>query len=392
MLHWHSPENISETGIASFTELLTNPLTQQFQINLVPHDRLNLDTGLHLYNIGNFYEAHHNIWWNSILHPGIVVLHDVYLLNMFMKLFQRHGNLDQLIEIASMLYGENSEKFSSLHEIVKSGTADHRDARLFPFTELATFKALSVVTHSEYASTQVCKNGNIDFHKLHLPYRGSFIAEEELGRKIGKKVDSPINLVICGFLWHNRFVLETLELLTEHYSNNTFHLHLIGKLDDHSLRKEVLQYSERVTFHGFIADDEFDPLLRKMDLAINIRMPSVGESSLSLLRCWANGVPCVVKRTCSYAEISEDFVSFVEDGDETAGLLQILEQFSRDRRPFLSKAQAGLHRVQDLHNPERYASDLFRIVMDNPELRKSYRQGLEEKYAPEQLRKWKNLQ
>ena len=326
------------------------------------------------------------------MHPGVVVLHDVHLLNMFMKLFQRHGNLDQLIEIASMIYGENPEKFSSLHEIVKSGTADHRDARLFPFTELATFKALSVVTHSEYASTQVRQKGNIDFHQLHLPYAGSFIAEEALGIKTEKNVESPIKLVIFGFLWRNRFVLETLELLTEHDPNNTFHLHLIGKLDDHALKKEVLQYGKRVTFHGFVPDDKFDTLLRTMDLAINIRIPSMGETSGSLMRCWANGLPCIVKRTCSYAEISEDFVSFVEDGDETAGLFQILEQFRRDRRPFLSKAQASLQRVQDLHNPERYASNLFRIVMDNPRLRKSYRQGLEEKYAPEQLRKWKNLQ
>jgi hypothetical protein len=47
--------------------------------------------------------------------------------------------------------------------------------------------------------------------------------------------------------------------------------------------------------------------------------------------------------------------------------------------------------LTECHSPERYARDLFRIVVNNPELRERYKEGLSSKYASAELKKWEAL-
>jgi hypothetical protein len=393
MLHWHSPTDPKQTEIANITQILKPHLFREFQLDFVSEHNISKSTGLHVYNIGNFFNAHYLIWWNSIIKSGIVIMHDVFLQHLFFKIFNEAcpGHWDKLEQIGSMLYGGNPDLHLHLQAVLSSRSASHESSGHFPFTELATFNAISVITHSEYAADQVRQGGAADTHCLHLPYFGPKVKEAECAKDLGKGSSWPINLAIFGFLGHNRFILETLKVLENISSPEDFHLHLIGPLNDKSVLSDLKRRKKQVTLHGAVFGDKLDKLLRKMDLGINIRKPSMGESSASLLRYWANGVPCVVARTKYYAELPGECVAFVEEGEEEEGLLVTLEDFRLDRELFGDKANSAIRRLTECHSPERYARDLFRIVVNNPELRERYKEGLSSKYASAELKKWEAL-
>ena len=392
MLHWHSPTDPKQTEIANITQILEPHLRGEFLFNLVPETQVSKVPGLHVFNIGNYYEAHHDIWWNSIICPGIVIMHDVFLQHLFFRIFNDcEGGWNKLEQIGSMLYGGNPDLHLHLQAVLSSRSASHESSGHFPFTELATFNASSVITHSEYAADQVRQGGVSETHCLHLPYFGPKVKAGEFAKSLDKSASWPINLAIFGFLGHNRFILETLKVLENISSSEDFHLHLIGPVNDKSLLGEIDRRKKQVTLHGSVFGDKLDKLLRKMDLGINIRKPSMGESSASLLRYWANGVPCLVSRTKFYAELPEHCVAFVDEGNEEAGLMATLEDFRLDRELFLDKANSAIWRLTECHSPERYARDLFRIVVNNPELRERYKEGLSSKYASAELKKWEAL-
>lgn len=392
MLHWHSPIDPKQTEIANITQILEPYLRAEFNLNLVPETQVSKVPGLHVFNIGNYYEAHHYIWWNSMICPGIVIMHDIFLQHLFFKIFNDcDGGWSKLEQIGSMIYGGNPDLHPHLQAVLSSRSASHESSEHFPFTELATFNAISVITHSEYAADKVRQCGASDTHFLHLPYFGPKVQEAMFSKDRDKGSSKPINLAIFGFLGHNRFILETLKVLENISSSEDFHLHLIGPLNDKSVLPFIKRRKKQVTLHGSVFGEKLDRLLKQMDLGINIRKPSMGESSASLLRYWANGVPCLVSRTKFYAELPEDSVSFVDEGNEEADLMKTLENFRLDRELFWEKANSGIQRLAEFHSPERYARDLFRIVVNNPDLRLLYKEGLSSKYAPPALKKWESL-
>ena len=318
-------------------------------------------------------------------------MHDVFLQHLLFQIFGVQEGWDKLEQIGSILYGGNPDLQRHLKAVMATRSAGHESSRHFPFTELATFKALSVITHSEYAAEQVRKSGAAETHRLHLPYFGPKVNGDVREKHVQKRQSPPFDLAIFGFLGHNRFIRETLDVLGSLDSPEDFHLHLIGPLNDKSVISDIKRRKKQVTLHGTVFGDKLDKLLRKMDLGINIRKPSMGESSASLLRYWANGVPCVVARTKYYAELPGECVAFVEEGEEESGLLCILEEFRSDRKSFLEQARTGTSRLTEFHAPERYVRDLFRIILNNSELRERYKEGLSAKHAPAELKKWEAL-
>jgi glycosyltransferase involved in cell wall biosynthesis len=115
---------------------------------------------------------------------------------------------------------------------------------------------------------------------------------------------------------------------------------------------------DNVTFHGFVPDAVLDRALSRTDLAINLRYPTMGESSLSQLRIWAHSLPSVVTRDGWYAELEDDVVDFVRPDHEIDDLQAVLRRLLVDPAHFESQRLRGHERLKVVHDPERYAREL----------------------------------
>jgi glycosyltransferase involved in cell wall biosynthesis len=89
--------------------------------------------------------------------------------------------------------------------------------------------------------------------------------------------------------------------------------------------------AERCEVTGYLADDKLDCYIAAADIVVNLRFPSVGESSGTLARAFSAGRCCIVSDTAAYAELPREAVVHVPVFDTVAALVCALDQLVGDR-------------------------------------------------------------
>lgn len=81
-----------------------------------------------------------------------------------------------------------------------------------------------------------------------------------------------------------------------------------GRPDDLLELARELGVADRVHVTGFVPPEDFAPSIAACDLALNLRYPTAGETSASLLRVLALGRPAVVSDFAQFAELPDEVV------------------------------------------------------------------------------------
>ena len=95
---------------------------------------------------------------------------------------------------------------------------------------------------------------------------------------------------------------------------------------------------------GYVPQEELPYYLAASDVCVNLRYPTAGETSASLLRIMGAGVPVLVSRTGSFKELPDDAAGKMDIGDiEEELLLEYLLLLARrpDLRQAMSEAARG---------------------------------------------------
>jgi glycosyltransferase involved in cell wall biosynthesis len=122
---------------------------------------------------------------------------------------------------------------------------------------------------------------------------------------------------------------------------------------DPSRQIEMLGLSEHVRSTGFVSQDDFYLYLSASDVCLNLRYPTAGETSASLLRIMGAGVPVLVSRTGSFEELPDSAAGKVDIGEvEEELLLEYLLLLAR--RPDVREAMSVAARkyVAERHTME----------------------------------------
>jgi len=89
--------------------------------------------------------------------------------------------------------------------------------------------------------------------------------------------------------------------------------------------------SECCDVTGYLTDYQLDRYIAAADIVVNLRFPSVGESSGTLARAFSAGRCCVVNDTAAYAEIPRDAVVHMPVFDTAPALVRALDQLLSDQ-------------------------------------------------------------
>lgn len=87
---------------------------------------------------------------------------------------------------------------------------------------------------------------------------------------------------------------------------------------------------EAATITGYVTEDDLDAYIAAADLVVNLRFPSVGESSGTLARALSAGRCCIVNDTAAYAEIPREAVVHIPILDPVPALIRALEALLGD--------------------------------------------------------------
>ena len=307
-----------------------------------------------LFHIGNNVRFHGWILDVSRRHPGVVVLHETRLHELFAaQLLDNAPDESAYLSAVRRCHGAAAELHAQ--RFVRGATTAGELAESVPMTALALERARGAVVHTGTAFREVASLGRCSAIQLDLPYEPGPVPVRR-GR------DGVLRLVLFGYLAANRRLETLIEAIATFPERRQMRLDILGELEDPGPladRIRARELSDIVQLRGFIPEADLDNVLAGADLAVNLRYPTMGEASHSQLRIWSRGLASLVTRTGWYAELPADVVGFVDPANELADLHDHFRRALANPETLQAMGDAGRRHLEARHDPARYAQELL---------------------------------
>tara|TARA_R110001592_G_scaffold215025_2_gene468299 strand:+ start:74344 stop:75627 length:1284 start_codon:yes stop_codon:yes gene_type:complete len=322
-----------------------------------------------IYHIGN-NPLHLPIYFRSLEEPGIVVLHDLSMVDLARHLSHQLGQPELWKELMCRQYGDEVRALVNRSE--KSVTDYNEMVSNYPLFQPFVSSAMGVVVHSRYALDALQRQlpAGTPLRHLNLP------AAAPPPRVARGERSGPLRFVFCGHVGPNRRLVEFMEAWGQLATPERISLDLFGNINSN---RQLLQYAEHfgvgryITFRGYVSDDELDEALHSSDFAINLRWPTMGEASASQLRYWSAALPTLVSDVGWYSELPDQTVCKISVSNEAADLRGLLESVLADPDRYREVGLNGWEQLRSAHCAERYAEQLVTLAQQLLERRLAYR-------------------
>lgn len=348
-----SPLNPVKSGISDYTEELlpelakeaaldiyidggykpSNPgLAEQYRI--VAFDAESFEPEAYdavLYHMGNFYDAHRYIYECLKRFPGIVVLHDYVMQGFYAERYVATGNFHPYQHLLEKYYGEKGREIAqSIKDRSPVPIWESPEAVQFPLCEEIIAHARGVVVHSRFVHDRIRELTTAPITVIpnhgHVPLEFDTASiRQNLGVAEGE-------LLICaaGYVSRNKRYKQIMAAL--HELRDIPYRFVIAGEDRGRILDELPQES-RVDFQvlGHLPLKEMESVMCASDICINLRYPTMGESSGVLARMMGYGKPVLVTNRGSYAEFPDYGVLKVDaDLDETEMIKRFICALAQD--------------------------------------------------------------
>ncbi len=278
-----------------------------------------------LHQLGN--NPFHIYIYDAILrHPGVALLHEY--------------NLHHLVADATI---KRDDWDGYMREIAHEGSADDiafaervRRLEVGPDYEGVALNkrileaAKSVIVHSEYMRRRVHETG-VGVPVSRIPH-GAWIPEVDRLRyraKLGVDETNPL-IGIFGFLKPYKRIRESLRAMRRLVKiEPRARMILVGEAHPEFPVKRMIEdlgLSESVRHIDYAPIDDFVQYLGACDICLNLRYPTVGETSGTLLRALGLGRAVLVSDVGAFADLPDEVCLKVPTGPEETDL--ILEYLS----------------------------------------------------------------
>jgi glycosyltransferase involved in cell wall biosynthesis len=362
-----TPLNPVKTGIADYNEEMLPELRKYAEIDLyidngyTPSNRRISDGfPIHVFNaaafrpqnydaivyhMGNNYSAHKYIYEAMKVFPGIVVLHDYVLQGFYAEMLKANRNHVRYLELLQRFYPSAGVRLAQrMIDRLPYPIWESELAMQFPLNEEIIGLAKALIVHSDYLKTLIKQNHSLPAVKIPLhghnlqPYDRPQV-RKELGFN-----DDDLVLLSTGFVTKNKRYETIIPALNELAIANLKYV-IIGQ-DEANYLKILSQgtlggrsvttvplggKSLSIIRKGFVAHADLEKYLAAADICLNLRYPTMGENSASLLRMMSCAKPVLVSDTGSYQELPGEAVIKIScDVDEKEMIKRFLQALADD--------------------------------------------------------------
>lgn len=308
-----------------------------------------------VYQLGNSAPHHAGIFRAALEIPGIVVLHEYMLHHLVSALTIGIGDGDSYVEELRYAAGETGrragQRLLDTHHPI--------DLWRFPLFERIVDRSRGVMVHSQFAARRIrASRAAAAVEVVPFPVDLAALpgATEEARRAARAELGVEAGALLVGtfgLVTPHKRLAPTLGAFAELRRRRPLaELWICGEVSPHfdlaGLLREKGGEGVRVT--GRMPLDEFHAAMRACDVAVNLRHPTGGETSASLLRLLGTGVPTIATDTGSFAEIPDGaVVKLAIDDCEEALLVELLLRLADDPR-----LRAGIGREARRYVSERH--------------------------------------
>jgi glycosyltransferase involved in cell wall biosynthesis len=277
---------------------------------------------LDLYQIGN--SSYHRFALNAALRrPGVVVLHDLVLQHLFLGLSVERGNVALYVSEMKRAYGERG---AAIGRQIAAALGSELLTSKFPLCERLVERSYGVLVLTRFMQSWLERRfGSMPVGKFigraphhyspppPLPVSTPLEARRILGLSPNEFLVSSFGLVsqakridraLAGF---RRFLRDWPEA----------RLLIVGEVQKGYPLEElegVRELGDRLLVTGRQPMDRFYLYMLASDVVVNLRFPSTGELSGTLIRTLGMGKPVLVSNTGPFAEFPEHTVARIDLG------------------------------------------------------------------------------
>jgi glycosyltransferase involved in cell wall biosynthesis len=375
---YFSPLPPQKTGIATYSAHLLTALREMADIEVldatVAADALVSPDGhdARLYHLGNNPWFHLDIYRTLVRHPGVVVLHDTVLYYLIaglgvgglVKEFCLNLGPDRLGELEALLAA-----------CPQRDILQYPHPERYPLLRRVLEQARAIIVHSRTAEHTVRTAGYGGLVEVvSQPWHAEPDADVDPRQSQGRRAElgvAPHEILIgsFGFVGPTKRLIPLLRAVARIKERCPVKVLIVGEGDERPIEQEIgrLRLGGAVRRLGFVTDQEFTRHLSLADIVANLRYPSMGESSATLIQAFGLAKPCIVTDDAWFGELPNATVCKVRHGprevDELTEALATLvcDPALRHRLGHHAKAYVERHcAVQDI--ARRYLDVVARVA------------------------------
>ncbi|HEV2720013.1 MAG TPA: glycosyltransferase family 4 protein [Thermoanaerobaculia bacterium] len=280
----------AKTGVAHYASMLIPALRKR--VDLALND---LSIPDRIYHLGN--NPHHEwIYREAMQTPGVIVLHDLVLHHLIVEMTLARGDVDGYVAALRANHGEAGAAWARGRA---AGLHSEMGNFLLPASVDVAQRSRAVIVHNHYAADRLRSFGvTTPIHVVAHPF------EPHVARPQPAHEERVIGFF--GFLTSAKRAEVVLEAFAKARGRRAMRLLVVG---EPAPNIDVRAFAaEGVTFTGFVPDEEFATYFDAVDCLVNLRYPSAGETSGTLIRALAAGKPVAVSDYAQFAELPDDCV------------------------------------------------------------------------------------
>jgi len=314
----------SKSGIADYSEALVAEMSKRSEISVFDEhsftrfDRAHFDVPL--YHIGN-NPWHGFAYETALRHPGVVAMHEGNLHHLVADLTIKRGDWPAYLAECELNGGAEALAFAEKVQALQAGP----DYEGVPMTRRLLSTARGLVVHSRFVAEQMRTQGYRGPIAV-IPH-GAWLPETDRnGTRKSLGIDASTPLIgAFGYLKPYKRIAESLRALRRLVKvDPRVKMILVGEPHpefpvDQLIR--ALGLREHVRVLGFVPIEKFVDYMSACDIILNLRFPTVGETSGSLQRALGLGKAVIVSDVGSFAELPDDLCLKVPIGPEEEDLL-----------------------------------------------------------------------
>ena len=303
-----SPLPPARSGIADYSEALIASLRHLVDLEILSSAAQTsgpASCDIAIYQVGN--NGYHDFVYETALRrPGVVVMHESNLHHLLADLTIRRGDWDAYVRECAYNGGEPARAFAERVRKLEVGP----DYEGLPMTRRLLDSARGVVVHSHFMEAEIRAAGYTGPVAV-IPH-GAWIPEADRNawrNKLGLDEVTPL-VGVFGYLKPYKRIAESLRAfrrLVRLVPNAR--MILVGEPHPEFPIEPMIRamgLSAHVRILGFAPIEDFVGYLGACDIVLNLRYPTVGESSGTLLRALGLGKAVLVSEIGSFAEFPED--------------------------------------------------------------------------------------
>jgi glycosyltransferase involved in cell wall biosynthesis len=380
-LLYASPFPPQHSGISAYSACLLPALSRHFSLTLIcggtdgdeaggqfdfpvlrrGSDRVDFQAFDHvLYNVGNNPKYHGHIYDLFLRHPAPIILHDVVLYYLTVGFYQDRPNFFSRIY---QLGG--AAALAAIKDAHKAGEdLLHLDgAHRFPLNQEFLLNSPHVFVHSQHALRQIQKECKGSVQTIPMLDPGTQVEDRGFLRQHHGIPDEALVIGTFGIIAptkQNHVICKALPLLQENTTRPVY-LVMVGE-GDYADRYQ----GPRIIRTGYLNDAEYGSAMARCDLVANLRQPSMGETSITLIQAMAAGKACVVSDLAWFAELPDEVVLKIPQRDPVQEIATLVGPLLSRPEVLARTGKRARRYIHEHHRPEHTATALARALLGQP--------------------------